>query len=141
LWAAKEYWKELLDPNNRGRLRAKFTPPKGDARPYARGEFSFDNTLTVHMEWKLGSKQYPYAFIQPMTGRELLIATTWIDLVKRAKFQICDRCGCSFTGKKRQYCLESCAHAAAQEKYRKRGGERKARSLRREKQKKQKSLR
>ena len=134
LWADQKRWKELLTPNNRKKLRTKFAPPKQDARWYVKTEFTFENTLPLHMEWKNGEEQYPFAFIQPITGCELLIATTWIDIVRREKFQVCDRCGCPFTGKKRLYCTEWCAHAAAQQKYRRRGGERRLRAaLRRKK--------
>jgi hypothetical protein len=141
LWAEQKHWKELLDPRNHRKLRAKFTPPRAEARESVKAEFSSENTLPVHMEWKPGERQFPYAFVQPITGRELLIATTWIDIVRREKFQVCDRCGCPFTGKKRPYCTDFCAHAAAQKRYRKRGGEKRLRARNREKKKRQKSLR
>jgi hypothetical protein len=116
LWADQEHWKELLSRDGRAKLRAKFTPPRDGARPGDKIEFAlgtqFGNTLPVHMEWKIG-RQYPYAVIQPMTGWELLIATTWIDLVRGAKIQVCENCGTPFRGRKRKHCSESCAHAVA----------------------------
>jgi hypothetical protein len=79
--------------------------------------------LPTHLECK-GS---PHAVIQPITGRELLIAMAWIDL-GGSDFQVCQNCGIPFTWPhKRKFCSDNewgrpspCAHAVAQRMYRKR---------------------
>jgi len=124
LWAEQDRWKELLSQQGIAKLRAKFIPAKADSRPSGKFGFAMDayffNTLPLHMEWKAGKQQYPYAVVQPISGQELLIATTWIDLVRRAKFQVCENCGISFSGRKRKHCSESCAHAVAVRAFRER---------------------
>lgn len=127
LWAEQETWKELL--RKPAALRTKFAqPPNSDARPIDHINFAlnthFQNTLPMHLEWK----RHPIGIIQPITGRELLIATVWIDLVRGSPFQECDYCGTPFTwDRKRTYCpprdetgVSACAHAAAQRMYKKR---------------------
>jgi hypothetical protein len=122
LWAEQEHWKELFSPQGRAKLRAKFAPRPSSARPWVRADFAFENTLPIHMEWKAGERQYPHAVVQPITGRELLIATVWMDLVRGAKFQVCENpdCGISFSGRQRKHCCESCAHVMAVRAFRKR---------------------
>jgi hypothetical protein len=121
LWAEQEHWSELLSPQGRAKLRARFTPRPSDAAWFAL-QTQFENTLPVHIEWRAGERQYPHAVVQPMTGRELLTATAWIDLVRGAKFQVCENenCGISFSGRKRQHCSESCAHVVAVRAFRER---------------------
>jgi hypothetical protein len=133
LWDEQERWKELL--KNPAKLRAYFRPlPKDDdARPGDQYAFAFDthilNTLPTHLE----SKPLPHAVIQPITGRELLIATAWVDLVSGLEIQVCEKCGIPFTSdRKRTFCpptryalTSPCAHAAAQRAYRIREAEKK----------------
>lgn len=134
LWDEQERWDEMLREKNRAKLRAVFgPPPKEDARPHDHITFAwnthFANTLPTHLEWT----QEPHAVIQPVTGRELLIATAWVDLVSGSEFQVCQKCGTPFTSeRKRRFCppagydiTSPCAHAAAQRAYRKRQSEKK----------------
>lgn len=121
LWRDQEHWKALLEKPSL--LHAEFcTPPQDDAPPYEKSDFAmktkYQNALPVHMEWSKGSKMVPpsaHAVIQPITGLELLIATTQIDLVSGIDFQICQRldCGIPFSGRRRKYCCENCAHVEA----------------------------
>jgi hypothetical protein len=80
LWDEQEYWRQLLD--NPISLREQFTPPPhDDASPAEKEAFAIhthlQNTLKIHLEWKKG--QYPRAVVQLLTGRDLLIATTWLE--------------------------------------------------------------
>jgi len=132
LWTEQERWIERL--KSPAKLRAEFgPPPKDDARPGEHSMFAFNthfaNTLPTHLEWKPD----PHALIQPITGRELLIATAWVDLVSGYEVQVCQNCGIPFTSqRKRMFCPpnrwdkpSSCAHAAAQRMYRRRKSEEK----------------
>jgi hypothetical protein len=132
LWNEQERWDEMLKQKNRAKLRAVFgPPPKEDAIPHDHMTFAwnthFANTLPMHLEWK----QEPHAVIQPITGRELLIATAWVDLVSGSEVQVCQNCGTPFTSdRKRMFCpprtgevTSPCAHAVAQRAYYKREAE------------------
>jgi hypothetical protein len=108
-------------------LRAKLAhPPRDDASAAEKEAFAgsteFGNTLPMHLEWKRGPGQYPRAIIQPMTGREFLIATAWLDIVRQEKVQVCQRtdCGRPFTGREQKYCSEPCAHLMAVRAFRER---------------------
>jgi hypothetical protein len=141
LWNEQEEWIEMLKEKSYAKLRAMFgPPPKQDPRPHDHFMFAlnthFFNTLPIHLEWK----QQPQAVIQPITGRELLIATAWVDLVRRFEFQVCQKCGTPFTSeRKRRFCppdrydiTSPCAHAAAQRSYRRRQSEKEAKRPRRQ---------
>jgi hypothetical protein len=137
LWDEQERWDQMLKEKNRAKLKAVFgPPPKEDALPHDHITFAwnthFANTLQTHLE----SKPMPHAVIQPITGRELLIALAWVDLVGGYESQVCQNCGIPFTSKrKRMFCpptqeyaiTSPCAHAAAQRSYRIREGKRKKR--------------
>jgi hypothetical protein len=125
LWDEQERWKALL--GNPARLQAEFGErPKEDARPYDHFKFACDtqrqNTLPIHLE----SKLLPHAVIQPITGRELLTATAWVDLVSGSGVQVCEKCKIPFTSyRKLRFCppppghaTSPCAHAVAQHAYR-----------------------
>jgi hypothetical protein len=129
LWSDQDHWAKLV--RSRSLLRAEFGPAPSDAvPPFEKLEFSskinLTNTLPLHMEWDRGGS--PHAVIQPITGRELLIATTQVDLVTGADFQVCQRkdCGISFSGRNRKYCQWYCGHIesvrAHREKERKQRG-------------------
>lgn len=119
LWREQAEWKALLrSPTT---LAARFGPPPGDnVRPYIKTDFAygthFGNTLPIHME----SGKHPRAIVQPITGRELLIATAWVDLVRGSKVQVCQRpdCGIPFTGRKQKYCDWYCGHIVSVRKSR-----------------------
>jgi hypothetical protein len=121
LWRDQAHWRALLETPSL--LRAEFGPPPGDnASPGEKSVFAtkarFQNALPIHIEWSKGSKRVPpsaHAVIQPITGSELLIATAQIDLVSGTDFQICQRpdCGIPFSGRRRKYCCENCAHVEA----------------------------
>ena len=105
LWNEQAYWKNLL-LKDLAPLRARFAaPPHEQASSAEKEAFAmsaeFGNTLPMHLEWKSGAGQYPRAVVQPVTGREFLIATAWLDIVQQAKVQVCQRrtCGLHFTGR------------------------------------------
>jgi hypothetical protein len=125
LWAKQTMWKNLLsDPD---RLRAGFSPPPPQtAAPFEKADFASKaamlNTLPLHIDWQLQRRRQPdgqistaiepLGIIQPFTGWELLVATTHMDLLRRAQFQICARpdCAIPFTGRQRQFCRQYCGH-------------------------------
>ena len=138
LWAEQERWRVLR--RHPEQLRKMLAPPPGaDARVSERMIFTWTaeavNTLPVHLEWK----KTPRAVLQPITGREMLIATSWLDLVSGSPFQDCDHCGQPFSSdRKRKYCpprageiYSACAHAAAQAEYKKREDRKKRQAARR----------
>ena len=125
-WDEQAHWKSLLR-KNLAPLRAIFAAaPREEASSAEKDAFAvnteFGNTLPIHLEWKTGPGQYPRAIIQPVTGREFLVATAWIDVVQRAKVQVCERrdCGVPFTGREQKYCDDSCAHLMAVRAFRER---------------------
>jgi hypothetical protein len=77
----------------------------------------FANKLPVHMEWR---GRHPHAVIQPITGRELLIALAWIDLVTGAECKVCNNsnCGIEYTRGGRKFCSWQCEHANTMRTYR-----------------------
>lgn len=124
LWDEQENWRELL-LNNWASLREKFgRQTRDDATASQKMQFAIStelvNTLPMHLEWKGDPHKYPRAIIQPMTGREFLTATAWLDIVTQEKTQVCERsdCGCPFTGRQQKYCDASCAHVMAVRAYR-----------------------
>jgi hypothetical protein len=125
LWEEQDRWRRLLlNPRD---LRAEFASPPGDAaRPSEKWSFAiqteFRNTLPIHLEWKKAPRQNTHAVIQPMTGRELLIAAAWVDIVQQEEIQVCQRrdCGLPFTGPKQKYCSDSCGHLVAVRAHRER---------------------
>lgn len=126
LWDEQAYWKNVL-LKNLAPLRHIFAAPPNDRASAAEKESfavstEFLNTLPMHLEWKSGPAQYPRAFIQPLTGRELLMATAWLDIVQQEKVQVCQRrdCGQPFTGREQKYCCDSCAHLMAVRAFRER---------------------
>lgn len=131
LWKEQAYWKDVLLCDLQP-LRSEFAAPCEGASPAERENFAVSteigNTLRMHMEWKSGPGQYPRAIIQPVTGRELLIATAWLDIVQQQKVQVCQRrdCGLPFTGREQKYCSDSCAHRMAVRAFRERRNEAKA---------------
>jgi len=114
LWTEKEHWRGLL--RNPAKLRAEFRPPllSGELDMFAINS-RFGNTLQVHLECK---NKHPRAIIQPITGRELLIALAWIDLVTGAEFKICQKCGIEYTRGGRKFCSWHCEHANTMRTYR-----------------------
>jgi hypothetical protein len=125
LWRDKEHWKTLLRPENEVQLRAEFgTPPPEDAPPFEKSSFAskarFQNTLPLHLEWH---RKGPRAVIQPITGSELLVATTQVDIVSGAARQICQRqdCGSPFSGRRRKYCGWYCGHIESVRAHRAKG--------------------
>lgn len=142
LWDEQDAWKDLLRGPSKlreAKLRARFGPPSSkNENIYEHLKFAWaaelQNTLPVHLEWK----QKPRAILQPITGRELLIATIWIDLVSGSPFQECQHCGTPFTWhRKRMYCppynstgVSACAHVVAQRMYKKREDAKKRRARR-----------
>ncbi len=125
LWEEQDRWRRLLlKPRD---LRAEFDSlPSDAARPIDKLSFAmqteFGNTLPIHLEWKKGPGQYTHAIIQPITGRELLIAAAWVDIVRQEEVQVCQGkdCGLPFTGPKQKYCSDSCGHLVAVRAHRER---------------------
>ncbi len=123
LWRHQDHWASML--RTPSLLRAEFgRVPACDAAPFEKMEFSLkanlNNTLPLHMEWDRGR---PHAVAEPITGWELLIATTQVDLVTGAPFQVCQRrdCGISFSGRRRKYCQWYCGHIESVRAHRKKG--------------------
>jgi hypothetical protein len=84
------------------------------------------NELPMHIEWRQGEFErddgrivkgdVPHAVVETITGREMLTATIHLDLIRRARFQICKRKNCStpfpvLTKHARGYCSPACGHA------------------------------
>jgi hypothetical protein len=113
LQAEQAHWRELL--RNRKKLRAEFGPaPPSSSAPYIKEGFAlesqFGNTITVHLEWR-GKRSY--AVIQPVTGRELLMALAWIDLVTGAVVKVCGNPNCKteYTHGGTKFCSLRCERA------------------------------
>ncbi len=109
----QKYWRELR--RNRRKLREAFGPgPNNDSAPGYKELFAletkFGNTLPVHLEWQ---GKHARAIIQPVTGRELLTALAWIDLVTGAECKVCQNpnCGIEYTYGGYKYCSPQCEHA------------------------------
>jgi hypothetical protein len=125
LWRQQQWWLKILrDP---AALKAKFGPPP---LPNARGSqkllFALQtatmNELPMHIEWK---RSGAFAVVETMTGWEMLVATTHLDLLRHANFRSCARadCGIPFprlSGHNQIYCGPECAHVVAQRALRKR---------------------
>jgi hypothetical protein len=124
----QNYWRSLK--RSPAKLRTAFGPsPSGDSAPHIKDTFAinsrFGNTLQVHLEWK---GKHPRAIIQPITGRELLIALAWIDLVTDADCKVCHnhKCGIEYTRGGRKFCTWQCEHANTTRTYRINRGKREA---------------
>jgi len=109
----QKHWRELC--RNRRKLREIFGPgPSGDDVPghkeFFAVESQFGNTLPVHLEWH---GKHARAIIQPLTGREILIALAWVDLVSGAECKVCQNrnCGIEYTYGGRKFCSPQCEHA------------------------------
>jgi len=116
----QKYWRELL--NNRRKLRAAFGPPPSAEVSQGKKEWfammsHFGNTMPVHLEWR---GKHPHAVIQAITGRELLVALAWIDLVMGAECKVCQNpnCGIEYSRGGRKFCSWQCEHANTMRTYR-----------------------
>ncbi len=74
------------------------------------------NEFPMHIEWK---RNGPFAVVETMTGWEMLVATTHLDLLRHANFKSCARvdCGLPFprlSDHKKIYCDPECAYVVAQ---------------------------
>jgi hypothetical protein len=117
----QKYWRELL--RSRAKLRGAFGPPPSSDRSQGEKEWfvimsDFGNTLPVHLEWR---GKHPHAVIQPITGRELLAALAWIDLVAGAEYKVCQNPNCQieYMHGGRKFCSWQCEHANTTRRYRK----------------------
>lgn len=125
LQAEQDFWRELLTKHDA--LTARFgPPPSSSASPAKRTTFAvetyFSNELHLHFEWRRGA---PRGVIETITGREMLIATIHLDLLRGGKFQVCKRrdCAIPFSVKskhKRKYCSWDCGHIESVRRARKR---------------------
>jgi len=122
LWSEQKRCMHLL--RNHSELKARFGPLPRNAPPYRRVEFAtqtkFFNELPVHVEWRRGR---PFGVAEIITGRELLMATMHVDLLRGAAIRNCARkdCGIPFpviSGHQRKFCDWSCAHVVAVRKAR-----------------------
>jgi hypothetical protein len=125
LWRQQQWWLKILrDP---AALKAKFGPPP---LPNARGSqkllFALQtasmNELPMHIEWKRGGA---FAVVETITGLEMLVAITNMDLLRHANFKSCARadCGIPFarlSGHNQIYCSPECAHVVSQRALRER---------------------
>jgi hypothetical protein len=125
LWRGQQGWlKALRDPRA---LKKRLGPPPGPAAK--RGErFAYglktatSNELPMHIEWRGGGA---VAVVETITGMEMLVATTHLDLLRDSDFQSCARpdCGIPFarrSGHNQIYCSIECAHVVAQRALRER---------------------
>jgi hypothetical protein len=111
----QEFWRQLLA--DREALKAYFGTPLGpDASPEVRirlvAQSDHFNKLPLRLEWRGGK---PLGVIETITGREMLIATIHLDLLRGAKFQVCKRPDCSIpfsvdSRHQRKYCEWYCGH-------------------------------
>ena len=115
----QKHWRELL--RNRTKLRAAFSSPPVNvsqgAKEWSAMMSTYGNTLPVHLEWR---DKHPHAVIQPITGRELLTALAWIDLVTGAECKVCQNpnCGIEYSQGGRKFCSWQCEHANTMRTYR-----------------------
>jgi hypothetical protein len=125
LFRQQQAWlKTLRDP---AALKARFGPPpppssKGVQKLFYALQTSIANELPMHIEWKRGGA---FAVVETITGWEMLVATTHLDLLRHANFKNCARadCGIPFprlSGHNQIYCNPECAHVVAQRALRKR---------------------
>jgi hypothetical protein len=124
LWAKQDWWKNLL--LDRERLRLELSPPAPtlDAAPWQKSEFAGKatalNTLKLHIDWEQRKRLQadghittvvePQGVVEAFTFAELLVATAHLDLLTKAKIQICQGCGNPFTGRERKFCCWYCGH-------------------------------
>jgi hypothetical protein len=117
-WKEQATWRWTL--KNQKEWKQLFTPSGAtseiEARTHAFSE------LPLRVEWQEGR---PIAVIETITGQQLLVATTHIDLIRHARFRTCQRpdCGIPFavTSKHtRKYCEWYCGHLESVRKKRRR---------------------
>jgi hypothetical protein len=125
LWRLQQGWlKTLSDPRA---LKKRFGPPpapgaKSGQKLFFALQTRMMNEFPMHIEWRRGGA---FAVVETITGLEMLIATTHLDLLRRADFGSCARadCGIPFTrrsGHNQIYCSPECAHVVAQRALRER---------------------
>jgi hypothetical protein len=125
LWRVQQGWiKALRDP--RALKKRLGLPPGPGAKSGERLAYGLktatSNELPMHIEWRGGGA---FAVIETITGMEMLIATTHLDLLRHADFEGCARadCGIPFarrSGHNQIYCSTECAHVVAQRALRER---------------------
>lgn len=113
----QKHWKSLCSKNNQGALREFFRKmPSGDIPPFIKDRFAWDskfgNTLPVHLEWQ---GRHARAVVQPLTGRELMIALAWLDLVTGAEVRVCQNvnCGIEYARGGYKFCGLECERATS----------------------------
>jgi len=120
LQAEQHHWRELR--RNRAKLRKAFAvAPPGGATPHRKAAFALEsavrNTLRMHLEWR---GKHAHAVVQPITGRELLTALAWIDLITGADCKVCQNpnCGIEYTRGGSKFCSSQCERANTMRTYR-----------------------
>lgn len=94
-------------------LEQPYGLPSGDERQASWKAFLKRRTeLPLRVEWQNGQ---PIGVIEVISGEQLLIATTQIDLIRGAKFKLCERPDCRtpfpiLSGHDKKYCEHYCAH-------------------------------
>jgi hypothetical protein len=120
LWQEQKYWRDLINPRNEMKRRAEYAPPSKSKPELSALQSKFFNTLPMHLEWL----DTPQGVIQAVTGRELIQGLIWADILRGAKFQVCQNPDCVqkyFTwGRVRMYCDVQCAHLMASRAYQER---------------------
>ena len=125
LWRQQQSWlKALRDPRA---IKKRLGPPPGpEAKSVERLAYGLktatSNELPMHIEWRRGGA---VAVVETITGMEMLVATTHLDLLRHSDFQNCARpdCGIPFarrSGHNQIYCSTECAHVVAQRALRER---------------------
>jgi hypothetical protein len=114
------YWYKLQTARHvLTKLQAEFKQePRSDANYFDRLSFAADaqlrNTLPVSLE--LGKE--PYAVIETITARELLIACSWLDAAGGLDVRVCAECATRFTSRRKtKYCRVECGHVVAVRNY------------------------
>jgi len=125
LWRRQRWWlKTLRDP---AALKKRLGPPPStSAHSFQKLMFALQNRMmnefSMHIEWR---RDGALAVAETITGVEMLMATTHLDLLRHADFGSCARadCGIPFahrSGHNQIYCGPECAHVVAQRALRER---------------------
>jgi hypothetical protein len=124
-WRNQQWWRKTLRAP--AALKARYGPPPGpSAKSIQKLHFALQtarmNELPLHIEWKRGGA---FAVVETITGWEMMVATTHLDLLRHAVFKICARADCTIpfaraSGHNQIYCSPECAHVVAQRALRER---------------------
>jgi hypothetical protein len=125
LWRVQQEWIEVL--RNPRMLKERFAPPPGpDAKSSEKLAFGLQNRMMndfpLRFEWRRGRA---FGVVETISGREMVLATTHMDLLRHAEFKDCARKDCAIpfpriSDHDQIYCSPDCAHVMAQRALRER---------------------